>query len=88
MFVGCQAGHRFEASSVVLGIHDASEVNSELLVAVIVVALDRCILDRVVHPLDLTIGPGMIHHDQPVLDVILGTDVIEDVREGIVHLMN
>lgn len=67
----------------VVGIHEELEVVSELIVAVVVVALDRRVLDRAVHPLDLAIGPGMVHLGQPVLDVVLGTDAAEDVCEGI-----
>jgi hypothetical protein len=68
---------------VVVGIHEELQVNSQLLVAVVVVALDRRILDRAVHPLDLTVGPRMVYLGQPVLNIVLGTDAIEDVREGI-----
>ena len=51
--------------------------------AVVVIALDHRVLDRAVHPLDLTIGPRMVHLGQPVLDVVLGANAAEDVREGI-----
>lgn len=63
----------------VVGIHEELEVIPELLVAVVVVAFDGRVLDRAVHSLDLTVGPGMVHLGQPVLDVVLGTDTIKDV---------
>ena len=37
---------------------------------VIVIAFDRRVLDRAVHPLDLTDGPRMVRLGKPVLDVI------------------
>ena len=36
--------------------------------ALIVVALHRCLLERPVHSLDLAIGPGMVRLGQAVLD--------------------
>lgn len=41
------------------------------------------LLDGAVHPLDLTIGPRMLHLGQPVLDAVLAADAVEDVLEGV-----
>jgi hypothetical protein len=40
---------------------------------------DGCFLDRSVHPLGLTVGPGMVRPGQPVLDAMLETNAIEDM---------
>ncbi len=63
----------------VVGIHEELQVHPELFMGVVVVALDRRVLDRAVHPLDLTVGPRMVHLCQPVLDVMLAADAVEDV---------
>ena len=63
----------------IVGIHEQVQMRSELVVAVVVVALDRRVLDCAVHPLDLTVGPGMVHLGEPMLDAMLVADAIEDV---------
>ena len=63
----------------VVGIHEELQVHPELVVGVVVVALDRGVLDGAVHPLDLTVGPRMVHLGQPMLDVVLAADAVEDV---------
>lgn len=40
----------------------------ELRVIVVVVALHRGVFDRPVHPLDLSVGLGVVRLGQPVLD--------------------
>ena len=65
----------------VVGIHKELQVSAELLMAVVVEALDGRFLDGAVHPLDLTVGPGMIHLGQLVLDVVLIADPVEDVLD-------
>ena len=52
---------------------------SKLVVALVVVAFDRRVLDRAVHSLDLPIGPGMVHLGQAMIDVVFVADPIEDV---------
>ncbi len=46
-----------QAAAKVVGADEVSEVSAELLMAAVVVALDRRVLDRAVHSLDLTVGP-------------------------------
>ncbi|BCI68735.1 hypothetical protein AAJCM20276_33590 [Acetobacter aceti] len=41
------------------------------------------ILDGVVHPLDLTIGPGMFHLSQTVLDPVLVADSVENAVKSV-----
>ena len=48
----------------------------------IVIVLDRRLLDRAIHPLDLPVRPGVINFGQPVLDAMLFTDAVEQVLES------
>jgi hypothetical protein len=48
-----------------------------LLVAIVMEALDGCLFDRAVHPLDLTVGPGMVRLGEPVLDAVGRADHVE-----------
>ena len=50
---------------------------AKLIVTVVVIPLHRCILDRAVHPFDLTVCPRMIWLGQPVLDTVRLADQIE-----------
>ena len=77
--VGCEASQRLEAPTEVVGCDEVGEVLSELVVADVVEALDRRVLDRSVHPLDLTVGPWMAWLGQPVLDVEIGAGRLERV---------
>ena len=45
--------------------------------ALVVKAFDGCLLNRAVHPLDLTVGPRMLRLGKPVLDVISFADHVE-----------
>ena len=40
------------------------------VVAVVVISFDCCLLDRSVHSLNLTVGPGMVRFGQATLDPI------------------
>lgn len=51
--------------------------------AVVVVSLDRRFLERPVHPLDLSVGPGVLDPGQPVFDLMRVADPVEDVVEGV-----
>ena len=51
----------------------------ELLMAVVVVALDGGLLDGAVHAFDLTVGPGMFDFGEPVLDAVLAAAHVEHV---------
>ncbi len=52
----------------------------ELLVIVVVEAFDGGFLDRPVPPLDLAIGPRMLHFGQAMLDAVLSATHVEHVR--------
>ena len=55
-------------------------MGSQLVVGVVIVASDGRLFQRPVHPLHLAICPGMIGLREPVLDVVLGTGVLEGMR--------
>ncbi len=55
---------------------------AQLIVAVVLVSLDRRVLDRPVHPLHVAVRPGMVWLGQPVLDAVRLTDVVEAHRPG------
>ena len=78
-FSGREAAQCFEPPCVVVSIHEELQVGPELVVGVVVVSLDGRVFDRAVHPFDLTVGPGVVHLGEPVLDVVLVADAIEDV---------
>ncbi len=46
-----------QTSAEVVGIDEVIEMPLELCVAIVVIALNSCLFDRVVQPLDLTVGP-------------------------------
>lgn len=56
---------------------------AKLIVAVVVVPLDRGVLDRAVHAFDLAVGPRMVRLCQPVLDPVGFTDHVEPHWSGI-----
>ena len=66
-----------EPSAKVAGSNAVIEMSSQLGVIVVVIALDRRFLDRPVHSLDLSIGPGMHRLRQPVFYVEIGACRIE-----------
>ena len=49
----------------------------QLVVALIVEALDGRFLDGAVHPLDLSVSPGMVGFGKPVLDIVRFADHVE-----------
>src|SRR5690606_38719784 len=75
-----QALQSFEAPGEVIGSDEGGEVGAELVVAFIVVAPDRRLLEGAVHPLDLTIRPGMVWPGQAMIDAVLSADELEAMR--------
>ena len=56
---------------------------SQLVVAVVVEALEHCFLDRAVHPLDLTVSPRKVGFGQPMFDPIGFADHVKAHWPGI-----
>ncbi|MDA9535300.1 hypothetical protein ACM41_03085 [Bradyrhizobium sp. CCBAU 21362] len=80
MFVRREAAQGLQAPSVVVGGDEVGKVSFELIVSIIVVALDGRFLDRAVHALDLAIGPGMLDPGQPMFDPVILASHIEHMR--------
>ena len=80
-FIGRQAFERLQSPAEVIGADEGLKMTSELIVAVVVEAFHGRILDRAVHPLDLTIGPGMLDFGEPVINLMLVADTVKDMRE-------
>ena len=68
-----------EAFGEVIGGDEAEYVGFQAFDVLVVECSDRCFLDGAVHPLGLTIGPGVIRLRQSVLDSVLKTDAVKDV---------
>ena len=56
---------------------------SQLVVVLVVEALDGRVLDRAVHALDLAVGPRVVRLGQPVLDPVCLADHVEAHRPGV-----
>ena len=54
-----EALQRLKASPKIVGVDEVVEMSAQLIVLVVVEALDGCVLDGPVHPLDLTVRPRM-----------------------------
>ena len=52
-------------------------MRAQLIMIVVVIPLDRGVLDRAVHPFDLAVGPGVIGFRQPVLDPVCVADHVK-----------
>src|ERR1700757_1517850 len=72
-FVGSKAAESGE----VVGSEEVAEVNAQLLMAVVVVALNRGFFDGAVHTLDQAVSPGMVRFGQPVVDAMPKTDPVK-----------
>ena len=83
VFVWREATQGLQSAPVIVGVDEVAEVRGQLGMAVVVVAFDGGFLDSPVHPFDLAIGPGMLDLGEPVFDVVLVADPVEDVVEGI-----
>ena len=77
--VGGEAVKGLESPSEVVGGDEVGEMPNELIVEFVVISLDGRVLDRPIHPLDLSIGPRMIWLGQPMFDSVLTTGAVERV---------
>ena len=72
-----QANAMMPSPGEVVGRHEVREVRAQLVVAVVVETLDRRVLDRSVHALDLTFRLRVVRLRQPVLDPVGLADHVE-----------
>jgi hypothetical protein len=59
-----------QASAEIVGVDEVGEMPPQLIVIVVVITFDGRVLDRSVHPFDLTVGPGMIDLGEAVFDAV------------------
>jgi len=78
-FVGREALERRETLGEVIGGDEVGEVSAQLVVAFVMEAFCGGVLDRPVHSLGLTVGPGMGRLGQAMIDVERGACVFEGV---------
>ena len=76
-FVGGKAAESLESFGEVVGSDEVAEVNAQLVMAVVVVALNRGFFDGAVHTLDLAVSPGMIGFGKSMVDAMQQTDPVE-----------
>ena len=81
MYSQGEAFEGLEPSTIVVGVDEVGEVAFELIVAVVVIALDGGFLDGSVHAFDLTVGPGVLDLGQSMLDAVLSATHLEHVRD-------
>ena len=95
--VGREALEGLQSAPEVVGADDVGQMPCELIMVIVVEAFDGGLLDRAVHPLDLAAprensppdcflvlaAPGVVGLRQPVVDLMLAADAVEDVLEGI-----
>lgn len=75
--VGREAFERLQSSREVVGCYEVGEVRCELIVCVVVKALDGRFLDRPVHAFDLSVRPRVLRLRQSMFDAKLLAGAIE-----------
>jgi hypothetical protein len=65
----------------VVCVNEIAEMAAELVMATVVISAD-CVLQRAVHPADLTGRPRVVRPNGPVLDTRVGADELEGCRSG------
>ena len=79
-FVGRQTLESFEPAGIVVCVDEVGEVGFELLMPVVMVALDGGFFDRPVHALDLSVGPRVLDFGQAVLNAVLAASHVEHMH--------
>ncbi len=57
-----------ESFGEIVGSDEVIEVGAQMLMAVVVVALNSGLFEGAVHALDLTVGPGMVRFGETMID--------------------
>ena len=79
VLVGPEVFERLETLGEVVGGDEIGEMVAKLVAGFVVEAFDSRILDRLVHALDLAIGPGMLGPGKAVVDAGSGAGIFEGV---------
>ncbi len=77
---GGEALDGLQSSPEVVGVDEVGQMLRELVMVVVVEALDGRVLDRLVLALDLAVGPGVLRFGRAVLDAQRGAGIFEGVR--------
>src|ERR1700690_2118795 len=80
VFIGRETLQGLQSASEVVSSDEVGEMVAELLVALVVEAVDRCFLDGPVHPFDLTVCPRVLGLGQTMVDIVLGAGKLEGMR--------
>jgi hypothetical protein len=80
IFEGCEALEGLQPTAIIVGVDEVVEVRSQLCVAVIMVAFDAGLFDRLVHPFDLAASPLVPNLGEPVLDPVFVAAHVEHLR--------
>src|SRR5437868_13418046 len=79
VFVRGKAFQDLETTGEIVSGDEVDQVGSELVVAVIVIAVEGRLFDRVVHLLVLSTGPWVMGLGQALLDAVGSADVFDAV---------
>ena len=77
VFVRCEPFEGLESSGEVVGSDEVGEMLPEVLMCVVVEALDGGFFEGSVHTFDLAVGPGMFRLGEAVVDIGFGTGELE-----------
>src|ERR1700723_3696542 len=75
-----EASEGLKASGKVVGVDEVAQMSAQFIVGLVEVAFDGGVLDGAVHPLDLTVGPGMLGLCQAVIEIVEGAGIFEGMR--------
>jgi hypothetical protein len=78
-FVGSKAAEGFESLGEVVSRYEVSEMDTQLFMAVIVVALHGSFLDGSVHAFDLSVCPRVVWLGEPLFDSVKVAEPVEGV---------
>src|SRR6185437_10386921 len=79
VFVRRKSPEGLQATGEVVGGDEVGQVALQLIVSLVVVALDRGLFEGPVHPLDLSVRPRVIRFGYPMLDAMALTTAVEGV---------
>ena len=76
-FVSSKTAEGLQSFGEIVGSDEVAEMSAQLVVAVVVVALNGGFFDGAVHTLDLAVSPGMVRFGEPVVDAMPKTDPVK-----------
>ena len=82
VFVRRKALQRLQSACAIVGYNEVGNVRFKLRMGIVVIPFYRRFLDRPVHPLNLPVGPGVVHLGKALVDFIRSAYTTEDLFEG------